>query len=165
MSKLLSVIVSIFGVEKYIERCARSLFEQSLEDMEHIFVNDCTPDKSVEILKTVLEEYPNRIPQTKIVQHATNQGLPAARHTGIMHATGDYITYCDSDDWVNKDAYKSCIDLAVSRNYDAVFFDYNNSDGVRIEHQKRAIPTDLEKLMSGLISGVVMGSLWGFIAK
>ena len=50
-----SVIVPIYGVEKYIERCARSLFEQTLEDIEFIFVDDCTPDKSIDILKNVLE--------------------------------------------------------------------------------------------------------------
>lgn len=52
---LVSVIVPIYGVEPYIEKCARSLFEQSLENMEFIFVNDCTPDKSVEILRQVIE--------------------------------------------------------------------------------------------------------------
>ena len=53
-----SIIVPIYNVEKYIARCARSLFEQTLDDIEYIFVNDCTPDNSIEILKSILDEYP-----------------------------------------------------------------------------------------------------------
>ena len=52
-----SVIIPVYGVEKYIERCARSLFEQTLNDIEYIFVDDCSPDKSIEILERIIEEY------------------------------------------------------------------------------------------------------------
>ena len=55
-----SVIIPIYNVEKYIERCARSLFEQTYENLEYIFVNDCSKDKSIEILEHVIEEYPKR---------------------------------------------------------------------------------------------------------
>ena len=55
-----SVIIPVYGVELYIEKCARSLFGQSLEDMEFIFVDDCTKDNSIHVLKQVLEEYPYR---------------------------------------------------------------------------------------------------------
>lgn len=64
-----SVIVPIYGVEKYIERCARSLFEQTLDDIEYIFVDDCSPDKSIEILNAVIADYPQKIPYIKIIQH------------------------------------------------------------------------------------------------
>ena len=63
-----SVIIPVYGVEKYIERCARSLFEQTLDDMEFIFIDDCTPDGSINILSNVLESYPLRIKQTQIVK-------------------------------------------------------------------------------------------------
>lgn len=56
-----SVVIPIYGVEKYIERCARSLFEQSLDDIEFVFMDDCSPDKSVIILKRVIEEYTQRL--------------------------------------------------------------------------------------------------------
>ena len=61
-----SVIVPVYGVEIYIERCARSLFEQTLDDIEYLFIDDCTPDRSIEILKQVLEDYPQRKTQTII---------------------------------------------------------------------------------------------------
>ena len=60
-----SVIVPVFGVEKYIERCARSLFEQTLDDIEYLFIDDCSLDRSIEILQQVLEEYPQRKLQVK----------------------------------------------------------------------------------------------------
>ena len=95
-----SVIVPVYGVEKYIERCARSLFEQTLDDMEFIFVDDCTKDESIEVLKRVIDLYPVRKDQVKIIHHAVNKGLSRARETGVNAATGDYIGHCDSDDWV-----------------------------------------------------------------
>ena len=78
-----SVIIPVYGVEKYIERCARSLFEQTLEDMEFIFVNDCTKDNSIDILLRVIDEYPKRKSQVHILNHEFNKGLPVARQTGI----------------------------------------------------------------------------------
>lgn len=124
-----SVIVPIYNVEKYIERCARSLFEQTMKDIEYIFVNDCTPDKSIVILKQVLSDYPHRLNQVKIINHASNKGLPQARKTGILEASGDYIIHCDSDDWVDVDMYKSMYDIANSGSYDIVFSDYLITDG------------------------------------
>ena len=88
---LVSVIVPIYGVEPYIEKCARSLFEQSLENMEFIFVNDCTPDKSVEILRQVIEDYPRRYLQIQIIEHEENRGLAMARNSGLLIAKGEYI--------------------------------------------------------------------------
>ena len=99
-----SVLVPVYGVEKYIERCARSLFEQTYSDLEYVFVNDCTPDQSIEILKKVMAEYPQRKNAVKIVNHAKNRGLAAARNTAYDNATGDFVTIVDSDDWLEWDA-------------------------------------------------------------
>lgn len=124
-----SVIIPVYGVEKYIERCARSLFEQTLDDIEFIFVDDCTKDKSIEILESVLEEYPQRKPQTKIVHHEVNKGLPSARRTGIEIATGEYIAHCDSDDWVDVTMYEKMYEKAYSGDFDMVISNYYVSDG------------------------------------
>ena len=99
-----SVVIPVYGVEKYIERCARSLFEQTMQEgIEYIFVDDCSPDRSIEILEKVLKEYPHREPQVKIIQHSKNQGIFYTRNTGVENATGEYIIHCDSDDWVEPD--------------------------------------------------------------
>lgn len=128
MSKV-SICVPVYGVEKYIERCARSLFEQTMTDgIEFIFVNDCTKDKSIEILEQVLSEYPQRKDQVKIIHHEKNGGLVAARNTGLKHATGDYIIHCDSDDWVDLNMYEAMYNKAIETDADMVYCDYYESD-------------------------------------
>ena len=117
----ISVCIPVYGVEKYIERCARSLFEQTLKDgIEFIFVNDCTPDKSIEVLEKVLNEYPHRKDQVKIINHAQNCGLVSARKTSLEHAVGDYIVHCDSDDWCDPNLYEAMYNVAVENDADMV---------------------------------------------
>lgn len=116
-----SVCIPVYGVEKYIERCARSLFEQTmLYGIEFIFVDDCTPDRSMEILTEVLQEYPHRKEQVKIVRHEQNKGLTGARNTALAHASGDYIIHCDSDDWVDAGLYETMYNRAVETGADVV---------------------------------------------
>ena len=115
-----SVIVLVYKVEKYIERCARSLFEQTLQDIEYIFVDDCTPDRSIEILERVLEDYPERKSQVIILHNERNSGLPFSRRRGVEAASGDYIIHCDSDDWPESDMYAKLYAKASSENLDMV---------------------------------------------
>lgn len=115
-----SVIIPVYGVEKYIERCVRSLFEQTLDSLEYIFVNDCTPDRSMEILNEVLEEYPNRKPQVKIINMPVNSKQAAARTVGMKAATGLYQIHCNPDDWVELDAYRAMYEKAVETGADVV---------------------------------------------
>lgn len=161
----ISVIVPVYGVEKYIERCARSLFEQTLDDIEYIFVDDCSPDKSVDILNDVLNQYPNRISSTQIVRMSTNSGQAAVRRQGMQLATGEYVVHCDSDDWVDKSAYEECYEFAISNDYDIVFFDYDRTDGIKHKINQRNIPNEKSALIGSLISGKVMGSLCGSIVS
>lgn len=125
-----SVIVPVFGVEQYIERCARSLFEQTLDDIEYIFVNDCTKDKSIDVLKTVLFQYPLRKSQVKIISHDVNKGLPRARMTGLKYATGEYIAHCDSDDWIDVTMYEKMYAKAKEDNLDMAVCKFYISDGI-----------------------------------
>ena len=114
-----SICVPVYGVEKHIERCAKSLFEQTMkDDIEFIFVNDCTPDKSIEILEKVLAEYPSRKNQVKIIHHEQNKGLTGARNTALLNATGDYIIHCDSDDWIDADFCRRLYEVAVENQAD-----------------------------------------------
>ena len=120
MKPAVSVIVPVYKVEKYIERCARNLFGQTLQDMEFIFVNDCTPDRSMEILEKVLEDYPERKPQVLFLSNEENRGLPYTRRKGIEAASGDYLIHCDSDDWPDPEMYRKMYSKAMSENLDMV---------------------------------------------
>lgn len=111
-----SVIIPVYGVEKYIERCIRSLLEQTLDDIEYIFVDDCTPDNSVDIIKHYMQ-YDSRI---SIINHSRNKGPMMARFNGYSVAKGDYITFMDSDDTLPCDSLKTLLDKAENSNADIV---------------------------------------------
>lgn len=117
---LVSVLVPVYGVEQYIERCARSLFGQTYSNVEYVFVNDCTPDKSVEVLQRVLEDYPNRKVSVKIVNHEKNRGLAAARNTALNNATGEFVCHVDSDDWLELDAIEKLVEKQLETGADMV---------------------------------------------
>lgn len=129
MKAKVSVIIPVYGVEQYIERCIKSLLEQTLDNIEYIIVNDCTPDDSMSIFKRVLEDYPHRKKQVKIVCQPYNMGTAKAREVGIKAANGDYIIHCDSDDWVEKDAYSLMYHCAIEHGYDIVISKYRETDG------------------------------------
>lgn len=124
-----SVIIPVYGVEKYIERCARSLFEQTIDDIEYLFIDDCTPDKSIEVLLRVLEDYPQRKQQVIIYRMERNSGQAAVRTWGMKNATGDFIIHCDSDDWLEKDAYRLMYEEAIEEESDLVVCDFKMTDG------------------------------------
>ena len=141
-----SVIIPVYGVEKYIERCARSLLEQTLDDIEYLFIDDCTPDKSIYILNRVLEEYPNRKNQVIIHHMEQNSGQAAVREWGAKNATGDFIIHCDSDDWLEPSAYETLYNEAIKNEADLVWCDYYRSDG---KNKKLVSTTKQPKLMQG----------------
>ena len=101
---LVSILVPIYNVELYIERCARSLFEQTYYNLEFIFCDDCSPDNSIQILEEVMNDYPLRSEQIRIIHHERNRGSAAARNTLIDNSKGDFLFWVDSDDWVETNA-------------------------------------------------------------
>lgn len=126
----ISVIVPIYNVEHYIERCAKSLFEQTLDDIEYIFIDDCSPDRSVDILQEVIKLFPNRRDNVRVERMPVNSRQAAVRKYGMQLATGDYIIHCDSDDWVDRDLYEKMYLEAINSDADVVFCphvdEYNN---------------------------------------
>ena len=96
----ISVLVPVYGVEKYIGRCAESLFRQTYADLEYVFVDDCTPDRSVSVLRSIVEQYPARKAQVRILRNERNSGIGAVRQRLIDECTGDCLTFVDSDDYL-----------------------------------------------------------------
>lgn len=164
MEILISIIIPVYGVEKYIERCANSLFSQTIKDkIEFLFINDCTQDQSIEILEKVIERYPDRKDQVRIIQHSKNKGLSSARKTGIEHANGLYIAHCDSDDWVEVDMYEKLLGKALENEYDFVGCDFfiernNSSQPIHIAYSNR------EEYLKDVI-GNKWGTVWRYISK
>lgn len=148
MTPAVSVIVPVYNVAPYIEKCTRSLLEQTLDNLEIIFVDDCSPDASVEIIKNILVEYPKRMAQSRIIKTPTNLGSASARMHGIIEAHGDYIIHCDGDDWVDVELYESLYNKAIKTNADIIVCDevmeYN---GYSIPQPTEALPDTGKKLM------------------
>lgn len=130
-----SIIVPIYGVERYIERCAVSLFEQTYKDIEYIFINDATPDQSIGVLQTILARYPDRMKHVKIITHPQNRGVSAARNSGLDAATGEYIWQIDADDYITKNAVQTLAYIAEHHKADIVIFDVNivESHSIRVD--------------------------------
>lgn len=118
-----SICVPIYGVEDYIERCAVSLFEQSYYNIEYVFVNDCTKDKSISVLESVVERYPSRRNDVKIINHLINKGLAAARNTAVENASGEFLLHIDSDDFLDLDTIERLVDTQIKSDSDIVLFD------------------------------------------
>ena len=117
---LVSILVPVYRVENYIERCARSLFEQDYENLEIVFVDDCSPDGSMQVLDRVVNEYPERKRQVRIVRHQKNRGLAAARNTAVANASGSFLLHCDSDDWLDRKAVSRMVGKQVQTGADIV---------------------------------------------
>lgn len=160
-----SVIIPVYGTENYIERCARYLLEQTLDDIEYLFIDDCTPDKSIDILKEVINDYPIRKQQVIVHRMEHNSGQAKVREWGINNASGEYVIHCDSDDWIDVCAYEDCYDYALKNNSDIVFFDFERTNGSTCKIINRNIKQDKDYVLRGLISGKIMGSMWGALVK
>lgn len=102
----LSVCIPVYNLERYMEQCARSLFESTLEDIEFLFLDDGSPDNSMKILENVIKDYPHRQHQIRLLRHEKNKGHVETLKDLLTNATGEYIITCDSDDWVEPDMYE-----------------------------------------------------------
>lgn len=160
-----SVIIPIFNAEQSIEKCCRSLFEQTLDSIQFIFVDDCTPDNSINILNAILSEYPQRRKNTKIIHHSSNKGVGSARKTGIIHAIGDFIIHCDSDDWVEKNMYEQMYKVAKASDADIVICDFNEiyPQTTKLIHVN-PLNNNLQ-CVEALLSGSMHGGLWNKLVK
>lgn len=164
---ILSIIIPIYKAEPYIERCARSLMEQTMEDgIEFIFINDCTPDASMEILGSVLSDYPQRKGQVRIINNEINKGVSATRLIGIEAAKGEYIGWCDSDDWVEPTMYQKMYDATQNGVIDVVvanFIEELSDKAIKRTYNKCCIPQEcIEKSWQGYY---FPGSLWQQISR
>lgn len=127
-----SILTPIFKAEKYIERCARSLFGQTYANLEFVFVDDCTPDKSMTILSNVLEGYPERKGQVKVIHNAHNRGAAGSKNIAIENATGEFVCFVDADDWMELDAIRLLVNQQVETEADVVW-------GRMVAHSKTGV--------------------------
>lgn len=119
-----SIIIPIYNVEKYIERCLHSVISQTYTNIECILVNDCTQDNSFKIAKEFVEKNKNRNPNMNFifVEHKQNKGLSEARNTGVHHSSGEYIYFLDSDDALQENSIYNLVSTCKSNKYPEVIW-------------------------------------------
>ena len=160
----ISVITPFFKVAPFIERCAESLLGQTYPDIEFIFVDDASPDESREILEKVIARHPER--DVRIVTHAQNKGLPAARNTGLTEASGEFVYHCDSDDWVETDLLEKMVKAAEENGADFVYCDFWMQFEKSARYMVNPTYTDPEQMIKeGFLAGLMKYNVWNKLIK
>jgi glycosyltransferase involved in cell wall biosynthesis len=131
-----SLLVPIYGVEKYIEKFARTALGQTYQDLQFVFVNDGTKDSSMEILHGLINAEFAHLKDRIVIVNKENAGLPAARKTALEHAEGEYILFADSDDWLETDAVEKVMAKADETDADIVYFDLVKEYGHRSSYKR-----------------------------
>lgn len=133
MSKYkVSIIIPVYNVEKYIEKCLNSLVNQTLKEIEIIVVNDGSPDNSQKIIDKFVKKYPDKV--KSFIKENGGQG--SARNFGLTKATGEYIGYVDSDDYVELDMYEKMYNKAKEKDSDIVIcgsYNVNEITGEKVK--------------------------------
>ncbi len=138
--------------------------QQTLGDVEFIFVDDASPDNSMEILQQVLEEYPQR--NVRILRHKENKGLPAARNTGLEVATGEYVWHCDSDDWPEPTMLEELYQAAKQTQADMAYCDFWLDYGDRRRYMVNPDYTSArEMLEQGFLAGLMKYNVWNKLIR
>ena len=163
MSPAISVIIPVYKIERFAERCARSLMEQDFQDVEFIFVDDASPDGSMEIIRRICGEYDRNV---KYLVHEVNKGLPAARNTGMAAAAGEFIYHCDSDDYLEPTLLKELYDAATREGADFAYCDFFLDFGTSKRHMTNPDFTDPESMIKeGFLAGTMKYNVWNKLVK
>ena len=161
---LISVIIPVYGVEKYIAQCLESIINQTYKNLEIIVVNDGTKDRSAEIAK----EYAAKDSRIKVYDFK-NGGLSVARNRGLEIATGDYISYIDSDDWLDTKMYETLLEAAMKNEADMVKCGIIETNGVAEEkitfNDVKIINNEQHKAFENYYNGILWTLAWNGLYK
>lgn len=164
-----SVIIPIYNTSSYLEECVRSLMEQTLPNIEFIFIDDASTDNSLEILNKILKEYPHRKDFIKIIEHKQNKGISFTRQEGMDLAKGKWLIHCDSDDFVAPEIYEKLF-KAGEEGADIVIcaytiFGVEQPTVIKGQGQGQFSNLEIINRLSGLSSQSLHGSLWNKLIK
>ena len=163
----ISVIAPIYGVEKYIVQFAESLLGQTYDNIQFIFVNDGSKDSSIELLEGLINGKYISLKDKITIVNKENQGLPAARCTGMEYATGDYVLHVDSDDWLERDAIEQIASVAAETDSEVIYFDFYKEYSTRSKLDKEreySVQTKM-KYISGMLNYKAYGYVWNKCVK
>lgn len=155
----LSIIVNMYNTAKYMQKCVDSLLCQDIpaEEYEIIFVDDCSPDESLEManeyeVKSKSEEGRTKWPAIKVCHHEVNKGLAAGRNTGVDAAEGTYLCFVDPDDYIEKNSLKALLDQMDAENLDMLRFNYQ-----KVDEEYHNVADDVEEASFDYSSQIISG--------
>lgn len=158
----ISIIIPVYNVEKYVERCLDSIFNQKMIGRcEVIVVDDCSTDNSLEILK----EYKQQQPALSIIAHEKNKKLSCARNSGMIVAKGKYIMHVDSDDWLLPDALETLYNKSIQVNADVIVFNYVRSNDAGESTTVKSIEKEYLTTSKADVQQFFLGAPWNKIVK
>lgn len=148
----ISIIMPVYNTEKYVKRCIESVLRQSYKNIELIVVDDCSPGN----IKEIVADYKKVDNRIQIVSHEKNKGLFQARLTGAKLATGEYIAFIDSDDYVSLDYYHTLLESVVNKNADIAIAHtvYEKPDGYRYIHNFHDVSFEFDEIEGEQVKAV-----------
>lgn len=162
---LVSIIIPVYNSCKYVEKCVRSVFDQTYKNLEIIIVDDCGKDGSIDIIKRVLIEYPSVAAKVRFIYHEFNQGCASSRCDGMKEATGKYILQVDSDDYIAPTMVEELVAKAEKDDSDMVVCNYYYNYGNRRTEVNIKPPKDNLVFVSKVLEGYIHAGAWNKLMR
>lgn len=159
-----SILVPFYKVEKYVGRCVESLFTQTYTNIEYVFVNDCTPDRSMEVINEKIEKY-GIAAKCKIIIHEQNQGISASRNDCLDNMTGDYFLFIDSDDYIDQDMVELLVEAAIKENADISGCGYIEEYADHSVEHPQKYTNDHDEMMRAITLLTIKGVMWKLLVR
>lgn len=159
-----SILVPFYKVEKYVGRCVDSLFSQTYTNIEYVFVNDCTPDNSMEVINEYIDKY-GVSDKCRMIVHEQNQGISASRNDCLDNMTGDYFLFVDSDDYIDKDMVELLVDAAVKENADISGCGYIEEYADHSVKHPQKYTNDHNEMMRAITLLTIKGVMWKLLVR
>ena len=135
------------------------------QDVEYLFVDDATPDGSIAVIESVLNEYPHRKAQVRLLTHQKNMGVACARNTGLEAATGEYIAFVDADDWIEKDMFEKLYQKAEAGHLDITGCDWYLEFEASRRYMRQPVYEKASDCLIALLTGEMRWFLWAFLVR
>lgn len=161
----ISILIPFYQVEQFIERCAQSVLEQSYQNIEYIFLNDCSTDNSLSCLTQAIDKYPNRSSQVRIISNANNMGIAHTRNLCIELCTGDFVFWIDADDYITSDSIQKLVELQLKTGADIVTGRAVSVGPDGTQEVKLSSHSSKQETLTGLLDFSIKTMVWGRLIR
>lgn len=159
-----SILVPFYNVENYVGRCVESLFTQTYPNIEYVFVNDCTPDRSMEVVHEYIDKY-NVASKCKVIVHEQNKGISTSRNDCLDNMTGDYFLFIDSDDYIDSDMVELLVKAAVREDADIAGCGYvEEYTDHSVEHSQK-YTNNHDEMLKAITLLTIKGVMWKLLVR